>query len=324
MAAKRLAVANPAANVETLLATVDTSGVASVIIANKGALAANASVWIAPQGTNNASASRAYLASTIAVGIGQSFETFRFPVNVNDEIYVKGDSANFSYSANLLYETSGTAQVVYQSLQPAFPNVGDIWVDSDDGSVRFYTGTAFIPIAVAAPQGPTGPTGPVSTVAGPTGPTGSGVSIKGAYVDLTAFNTAAPEGSIGSAYIVGTNLYVWSQSTLSYYNAGTFAQGPTGPTGAASSVVGPTGATGPTGPSGGPTGPTGPTGPSGGPTGPTGPTGATGPTGPAIAGPITPETATAIGTAGTVVRDSNYIYVCVATNTWKRVAISTW
>ena len=38
----------------------------------------------------------------------------------------------------------------------------------------------------------------------------------------------------------------------------------------------------------------------------------------------TPASATATGTTGTIVYDSNYIYVCVATNTWKRVAISTW
>jgi hypothetical protein len=38
----------------------------------------------------------------------------------------------------------------------------------------------------------------------------------------------------------------------------------------------------------------------------------------------TPASATATGTTGTIVYDANYIYVCVATNTWKRVAISTW
>jgi len=37
-----------------------------------------------------------------------------------------------------------------------------------------------------------------------------------------------------------------------------------------------------------------------------------------------PLTATSNGVAGTIAWDSGYIYVCVATNTWKRVAISTW
>lgn len=38
----------------------------------------------------------------------------------------------------------------------------------------------------------------------------------------------------------------------------------------------------------------------------------------------TPASAAATGTAGTVTWDSSYIYVCTATNTWKRIAISTW
>jgi Collagen triple helix repeat (20 copies) len=37
-----------------------------------------------------------------------------------------------------------------------------------------------------------------------------------------------------------------------------------------------------------------------------------------------PSTSGATGTAGMIRFDSDYIYVCVATNTWKRVAISTW
>ncbi len=37
-----------------------------------------------------------------------------------------------------------------------------------------------------------------------------------------------------------------------------------------------------------------------------------------------PATALATGVAGTIAWDTNYIYVCIATNTWKRVAIATW
>lgn len=40
--------------------------------------------------------------------------------------------------------------------------------------------------------------------------------------------------------------------------------------------------------------------------------------------PTTPASATATGTQGQIVWDADYIYVCVATNTWKRAAISTW
>lgn len=38
----------------------------------------------------------------------------------------------------------------------------------------------------------------------------------------------------------------------------------------------------------------------------------------------TPASATATGTTGDICWDASYIYVCTATNTWKRVAISTW
>jgi len=38
----------------------------------------------------------------------------------------------------------------------------------------------------------------------------------------------------------------------------------------------------------------------------------------------TPASATASGNQGDICWDANYIYVCVATNTWKRTAISTW
>ena len=38
----------------------------------------------------------------------------------------------------------------------------------------------------------------------------------------------------------------------------------------------------------------------------------------------TPSSATDTGSAGQICWDTNYVYVCVATNTWKRSALSTW
>lgn len=38
----------------------------------------------------------------------------------------------------------------------------------------------------------------------------------------------------------------------------------------------------------------------------------------------TPASASATGAVGEICWDANYIYVCTATNTWKRAAISTW
>lgn len=37
-----------------------------------------------------------------------------------------------------------------------------------------------------------------------------------------------------------------------------------------------------------------------------------------------PASATSAGIAGQIATDTDYIYVCTATNTWKRVAIATW
>lgn len=39
---------------------------------------------------------------------------------------------------------------------------------------------------------------------------------------------------------------------------------------------------------------------------------------------VTPASASATGVAGTIAWDADYIYVCTATNTWKRTAIATW
>ena len=38
----------------------------------------------------------------------------------------------------------------------------------------------------------------------------------------------------------------------------------------------------------------------------------------------TPASSSATGTTGTIVWDASYIYICTATNTWKRAAIATW
>jgi hypothetical protein len=43
-----------------------------------------------------------------------------------------------------------------------------------------------------------------------------------------------------------------------------------------------------------------------------------------LAGSVTPASSTATGTRGDIQWDADYIYVCTATNTWKRAALSTW
>jgi len=306
MPVKRLGVASPAAytNAFTLLTTADVACVASVIIANKGNVELNATVYVEPVESPGNPSTRAYIVNSLVVGVGQSFETFRFAMTVGDKIYVAASTANASFSTTVAYESSGRSNIVYQSTQPGFPQVGDIWVNSSTGAVGLYTGSGFNTVSTIAPTGPTGPTGGL----GPTGPTGvsgpagSGISILGSYATLELLQADNPTGTAGQAYIVSPNLYIWDAQNSAWVSSGPFV-GPVGPTGA--SVTGPTGptgaasfVTGPTGPSGGPTGATGPTGPTGaastvtGPTGaastvtgPTGSTGPTGPTGASVTGP---------------------------------------
>jgi hypothetical protein len=44
----------------------------------------------------------------------------------------------------------------------------------------------------------------------------------------------------------------------------------------------------------------------------------------ALSNTAAPTTSLSTGKVGEIRYDSNYIYVCVATNTWKRSAISSW
>jgi hypothetical protein len=285
MPVKRLGVASPAAFVNTFteLATADVACVASVIVANKGATDLTATVFVEPVQAPGNPDSRVYIVSSLLIAVGQSFETFRFAMAVGDKIYVGASNANASFSATAAYESSGRSNIVYQSIQPGFPQVGDIWVNSNTNAVGLYTGSGFNTVATVAPTGPSGPTGPqgASGPIGPTGPQGSGVSVLGSYATIELLEADTPTGAVGDAYLVGTNLYIWSDLNSEWANAGPFVgpTGPSGPTGpAVTGPTGPTGVTGATGPEGGPTGPTGAT-------GGVGATGATGATGPSVTGP---------------------------------------
>jgi hypothetical protein len=309
MPVKRLGVASPPAYTSffTELATADVACVASVIIANKGGVELNATVYVEPVESPGNPSNYVYIVNSLVVGVGQSFETFRFAMTVGDKIWVASSTANASFSATVAYESSGRSNIVYQSTQPGFPQVGDIWVNSSTNAVGLYTGSGFNTVATVAPTGPTGPTGPQGPTGpeGSIGPQGSGISILGSYATIELLEADNATGNPGDAYIVSPNVYIWDNQNSAWVNSGPFVgpTGSTGPTGpSVTGPTGPTGSQGPTGPEGGPTGPTGATGAAGdtGPTGPTGasvtgPTGATGeastvtgptgPTGPSVTGP---------------------------------------
>lgn len=121
------------------------------------------------------------------------------------------------------------------------------------------------------PQGKSGEEGEM----GPTGPAGTSVSILGSYDSYDDLFNAHPTGDIGDSYLVGDNLYVWSNNNKDWTDVGVI-KGPQGEQG----EPGEEGAQGPMGVQGpqGIQGPPGIQGPKGDP-GEIGPTGATGPTG---------------------------------------------
>jgi hypothetical protein len=226
----RLGLANPAANTITTLVTADRGYVASVIVANKNNQSVLSSVYVVPTGAVYTDALSATIVKDLEIGAGQSFETFRFAINVGDSIQVIGNTGGLSYSVTAAYETDGRQYVNYSSTAPDLPQIGNIWIKTDN-SVSFWNGSVWVDSITSGPTGPTGIPGAASTVTGPTGATGP---------------SGGPVGPTGP----------------------TGAEGPTGATGPTG--AGETGPTGPTGPSGGPTGPTGAEGPTGatGPTGP--------------------------------------------------------
>jgi hypothetical protein len=102
MPISRLGLVNPAANTDSVIATFTEAHLASVTVANKSVLATpvcKVSIWIVPSNAT-IEAQYVYIASQIIVGVGQSFETFRFALNAGDTLYVRSSTANASFSCN--------------------------------------------------------------------------------------------------------------------------------------------------------------------------------------------------------------------------------
>ena len=145
------------------------------------------------------------------------------------------------------------------------------------------------------PTGPVGATGQAVYILGPTGyvfpPGASGIGFTGSGVSNIAssggYVTVTITGGVGATGATGNAGATGADSTV---------PGPTGATGADSTVPGPTGATGGFGP--------------------------TGASGTVSATP--PGTSGAAGATGDLALDSDWLYVCVATDTWKRTLLTGW
>lgn len=290
MPIRRIGSNKPSADTDTLLGTSDFFAVASVVVANTGNLESKTDIWVDPIELGGAVDARIYIASNLSVAGGQSYETFRFAVNVNDKIYVRTTRDTVSFAATLAYETDGRANVLYVPEEPLSPQVGDIWVNSTNDEIQFWAGSEWRPIGSAALVGPQGPQGEQGAQGdtGPQGDPGAGIFVKGSYDTLEDLLAENEFGDVGDAYIISGNLYVWDELNEVWNDVGPI-QGPQGSPGIQGDIgpQGPQGDTGPQGDPGGPTGPTGATGPTGqqgirgiqgvqgelGPTGPTGPVG---------------------------------------------------
>jgi hypothetical protein len=183
MPIKRLAIANPSANVQSTLYTADSNYIASVIAANKSANPVLVDIAVVPSGETLSTA--AYIVKNISISGGQSFETFKFALNSGDTISIISNSALVSFSATGLYETTGRQVVSYQGVAPTQPQVGDIWINSSTNATSFWSGSAWntsVSVGATGPtgstgasgnNGSTGATGPTGPSGGPTGPTGA-------------------------------------------------------------------------------------------------------------------------------------------------------
>jgi hypothetical protein len=99
---QRLGLSNPVANEDIVLYNSNDNYLVSVVVANKAVNATpltKVSIWVVPSNAVIA-AQYAYIASNLTVGVGQSFETFRFAINDGDTVYVRSTLALTSFSIN--------------------------------------------------------------------------------------------------------------------------------------------------------------------------------------------------------------------------------
>jgi len=134
MGIRRLAIANPSATTDTTLFNADNQYLVSVIATNKSTTtAATIRVWVEPSGATLTS-QFAYIVYDIPVDASNSYETFRFAINQNDEVHVYASTATISFQSYGLvqYDVNlGVGISSYQANAPAIKVDGLIWVDAD-------------------------------------------------------------------------------------------------------------------------------------------------------------------------------------------------
>lgn len=190
----RLGVESPAANADGVLATFSSPHFVSVIVTNKSLQTApelKADIWIIPQGASGES-QYSYIVKNLFIGVGQSFETFRFAVNEGDSLYVRATTQDASFTllgipqddaelpANISEEfTNKVIRGVNNTIYLDKGTTSGRRADAEEGYVRYNTELQILEvktlsgweIAGAGLQGEPGQQGPQGFV-GPAGPQG--------------------------------------------------------------------------------------------------------------------------------------------------------
>jgi hypothetical protein len=232
MSIQRLGVVNPEANFPAPIVSFSAAHLISVTVANKAVTSTpltKVSIWVVPSNAT-LDIQYAYICFNLNVGLGQSFETFRFGVNAGDTLYVRSSAGTTSFSCNGLPQEDS---VLPQSLPQTFTNKfirgldNTIYLDkgtlaerrlsAEEGYVRFNTETQKLEVKTSGdwetvgtdsggsgatgPTGPTGPTGAASQVTGPAGAAGA-AGDPGGPVGPTG--PTGPAGSGGSVDVITT------------------------------------------------------------------------------------------------------------------------
>ena len=145
MAITRLAVSTPNSGTDTLIHSSDRNAIVSVIAANTSNSAATVRVYSVPSGAS-ASAQYAYYAFDSVLPGNNTLETFRFAIEDGDSLYVRASTSFVSFSLNGIYESNGTSNITVASLSasPTSSVIGDVWLDSTNNVVYFWSGSTWL------------------------------------------------------------------------------------------------------------------------------------------------------------------------------------
>jgi hypothetical protein len=145
MAITRLAVSTPNSGTDTLIHSSDRNAIVSVIAANTSGSAATIRAWAVPSGAVSASAYAYYAFDSVLPG-NNTLETFRFAIEDGDNLYVRASTSFVSFSLNGIYESNGTSNITVASLSasPTSSVIGDVWLDSTNNVVYFWSGSTWL------------------------------------------------------------------------------------------------------------------------------------------------------------------------------------